>query len=982
MPDQIYIGNNSRGQVNIRTAFNIDNDAFPYMYNFYTWRGRVKRKRGTEYLGQCTIQIQFASVPNTWQYPAFPLVAGAGNFLTQLNLSGPSATSSTIAPGTINITVGSTGYTDVNKDGTLTGGTGGTINYSTGAFTIAGGGTDTVIGIIAYYPGLPVLGLEDYLSSDPFFPYPQLLAFDLEKAYQFNGVNFFNVSYYKTTQNKVSWTGSDYQQFWSTNYQSAFWATNGKPGLHLQNIKSITWVDATHLTIVVTNSPAIVNDYIWFNEVTTNSSVNASNKLVSINGQTGQVTMVSGTRPGDITLTINFPFPGTSIIDPAAGDAGKVYQNGIIQYLTNSIPGQDGLRWYDGDPTNNNGIPPVSPTKYGWVNFAPPLSAIGVSINSYPQALYYLVGALMIQPFKDRILFFGCWIQSAGGTAIYLNDTVIWSWNGTPYYSALTPTNSQNLLQETSDPTAYYVDQTGKGGWLSSGTSTNIVTLTNNEDVLLVGFTNRQTRFVYTGDDINPFLFFNINSELGASATFSGITLDQGGITIGTYGIAFTDQQSSQRIDLDILNEVFNIQAANNGAQRINAVRDYVNEWCYFCYPLNTSPWIFPSQTFLYNYRDKTWGILYENFTAHGTYRATTGYTWQSVPFATWEQWDVPWDSGENSSEYPQIVAGNPQGFIVIKQTGTSECPSGTIQSISASGGITQIFSTNCCVEEDDYVYITGALGMLTGTITAIIPYATDQNYTQITMTNTFNTGALVTINDVLGMIQLNGNSYTIFLAAPTYIVINVDCSTFSSYISGGTAQATFNNYVGQVKSINTNTGNSFVVDIPYPQNTYIGLGKFTRLSQPEVQTKQFNDYWNQGRQIRLGKQQYLFDYTNNGQVTVNIYLSQNSVDAWNNYTTPETPYPDPLEYSQLVYTCPESTNIGLSPTNVNLQNTLPVSDNQAQIWHRMNTSLIGDVVQIGISLNDAQMRNYDIATSEIALHAMILTVSPSSLLS
>jgi len=231
-------------------------------------------------------------------------------------------------------------------------------------------------------------------------------------------------------------------------------------------------------------------------------------------------------------------------------------------------------------------------------------------------------------------------------------------------------------------------------------------------------------------------------------------------------------------------------------------------------------------------------------------------------------------------------------------------------------------------------------------------------------------------------MTQLNSNSYYIYLATTSYIVIDVNCTSFGTYISGGSVQATFNNYVGQVKSINTNTANSFVIDIPYPQNTYIGGGQFTRLSQPEFQTKQFNDYWNQGRQIRLGKQQYLFDYTNNGQVTVNIYLSQNAVDPWNSPATDSVPYPDPLEYSQLVFTCPESTNLGLTPSNVNLQNTLPVSDNQSQIWHRMNTSLIGDVVQIGVTLNDAQMRNYDIATSEIALHAMILTVSPSSLLS
>jgi hypothetical protein len=59
----------------------------------------------------------------------------------------------------------------------------------------------------------------------------------------------------------------------------------------------------------------------------------------------------------------------------------------------------------------------------------------------------------------------------------------------------------------------------------------------------------------------------------------------------------------------------------------------------------------------------------------------------------------------------------------------------------------------------------------------------------------------------------------------------------------------------------------------------------------------------------------------------------------------------------------------------------MPTADSQYQIWHRVNTSLIGDTFQVGITLSDAQMRNLVYATSEIDLHGIILTVSPSSLL-
>lgn len=987
MPDQIYIGNIPKGQVNIREAFNIDNSAFQLLYNFFVWRGRVRRKLGTIPLGRATIQIELASVPNNWQLPALSLTAGSVNLLAQF--SNPQ---SSIVPGTINISVNSQSYTDINKDGTLTGGAGGEINYSSGIITITGATNESVIGDFSYFPSTPILGIEDFLSSDPFIKYPLNIFFDQTNAYQFNGVNMFNVSFYKKTNNPISWHGENYQQFWSTNYQSAFWASNNVPGMQFQNIKSIAWVTAQQLTIVITDSPAIVGDYLWLNEITTNATTDETNKLDSINHQTGIVAVVSGTRPGDITLTVNFP--NSTILDPSVGDSGKVYQAGIAQYLTNSITeGGDGIRWYDGDPTNNNGYPPVSPTGFGWVNFAPPLTGItdptgGVPINQFPQKIYYLVGALIITPFKDRLLFFGCWIQASTGPAIYLQDTAFWSWNGTAYYNDLTPTDSQvSSVHETNDPSAYYVDQTGKGGYLSAGTSANIATLTNNEDVLLVGFTNRQTRFVYTGNDINPFLFFNINSELNSSATFSGVTLDQGGITIGSYGIAKTDQQSSQRIDLDIPNEVFNIQNSNNGAERVNAVRDYYNEWIYFSYPVKaqtTTPvsgqinWIFPTQTFIYNYRDDTWGILYENYTAHGTYRAILGQTWTTIgnKYPTWSVWNDPWNSPTSATLFPQIVAGNPQGYVVIKDDSTNECPSGSIQAISNDNGSTQITSVNSCVSPGDYLLFSGALGMLTSTITAI----TKANPCVITTTNTFDLNSYVTINNVIGMTELNGNTYQIIEQTGSTITLNVNSTSFTTYVSDGTVQSAFNGQIGKVITVSTDR-TMFTVDLPFPSGTYLGLGEFTRLSQPQLLTKQFNSYWEQGRQIRLSKQQYLFESTEQGEVTVRIYLSQDNVDPWNDPETDSAETPNGLIYSQLVYTCAESTNLGLTPSNVTLQSLLPIGS-QKQIWHRMNTGLIGDTVQIGITLSDSQMRNTVIAQSEIDLHAINLTISPSSLLS
>lgn len=902
MPEQIYIGNFAKGLKTDRLPFNIDNDAFPTMFNFYSWRGRAKRKRGTQPLGQLAIQVESVAVPaNSWEDGPLVLVAGSANLISGFSLE----STSSIRPGSISFTVGVDVYTEPSpSDGTLLknglADPNSSINYATGDVFIQGGGAGPLTGTFTYYPGLPVMGLRDFSRQTTNITvqsalYPLLLAFDTKYSYQINGTTFFNTTYY-STGTPFTWSGEDYQQFWTTNYYNSLWATNNKPGLHLligtySSGSPGTAINFNFTLNAVPYTNLLLGDVLWFNEWPTPVS-----PAVGPNGLSGVVTTIVGAG----TYTITFP-----VVVTASG-------TGIVQVLTNSIPTpngavQDGIRYYTGDPTSTTGLP--TGTNLGWVNFAPPLTASVVDIDTYQEEKYYLVGALAIVPFKDRLIFFSPYIQHKSGTPIQLEDTALWSWNGTPYYAPnatalnIVPTN------QTTDPRAYYVDQTGLGGYLPAGIPDPIMTVSNNEDVLLVGFggDGRKTRFVYTGNDLQPFLFFNINSELPSQSTFSAVSLDRGVIDIGQYGIAMTDQQSSQRVDLDIPDSVFQIQALNFGAQRVNGIRDFFREWIYFSYPVYNSEWKFPTQTFLFNYRDNTWAVLYENYTTHGTFRPSTKKSWLTTGFNSWNAWREPWNSGSASPQFPNIVAGNPQGWVVIVGEGTGETPSGTISAITNSSGNTQITSYNHCV--------------------------TDENQ---------NTGQ----GDYL-------------------------------LIQGCLGTTSINNLIGKV--IDIIDVNNFIIDLDFPAGTYLGLGTFTRLSQPLIQTKQFPVYWNEGRQVRLCAQKYLLDKTDDSQVTLNIYLSQDPDDSWNNNLV--SPPPNSLIYSQVLFTCPESTNLGLTPFNTNLQNTLPLGSGQYQIWHRMNTSLIGDTFQLGITLSDTQMRNLVYATSEIALQGIHLTVERGPLL-
>ncbi len=65
----------------------------------------------------------------------------------------------------------------------------------------------------------------------------------------------------------------------------------------------------------------------------------------------------------------------------------------------------------------------------------------------------------------------------------------------------------------------------------------------------------------------------------------------------------------------------------------------------------------------------------------------------------------------------------------------------------------------------------------------------------------------------------------------------------------------------------------------------------------------------------------------------------------------------------------------------------MPTAKAQNQIWHRVNTSLLGDTVQLGFTLSKDQMLAVDddgqpiSQFAEIELHSIIIDASPSSLL-
>lgn len=902
-----------RGLRTNRTAFNIDNDNFPTLINAYQWRGRVKRKRGTSLLNRC--RRYFNSTNTSYSSTATITLngSGQGNLITGFNLE----TNASIDIGTVTITVGVNTYTD-NGDGTLS--PSGTINYASGAIQILAEAGNNASVVMQYFPSLPVLGIEGIGLNETI----DHMAFDQSYAYAMSQTTpfyIYNISYYKnpasfgtytqkTIVTPLTWTGEDYQQFYTVNYQNALWTTNGikspsdlaNIGMQFKPITTVTVTSGTTASLAITGHGLTIGDYVFINEVATTTGINF---------QTGYVTTVTNAN------TVVVTFPNASIATNGTG--------GICQYLTRTADSTKScIRWYDGNPTNNDPNNPSLTGNKGWVNFMPPLSQGNFSIADLPADQYYLVGAKIIFPYKDRLVFFGPVVQtSTAGSIAYLQDTIIFSQNGTPYYTCsytntpsatvdtpTTPTNVFNPLlcpqNQTATPSAFFEDQTGFGGYLTAGIQQAIATVSMNEDVLLVGFSNkRQTRLIYTGNDVLPFNFYTINSEYSSNSTFSTVNFDYGAITVGKTGIILTSQTSAERLDLDIPDQIYQFNLTQEGVERVTAQRDYQNEYVFISYKSNSNDYIFNNQTLLYNYRDNSWAIFNESYTTYGLFSKVDGFTWATLPYSSWSDWTDPWNSGQQNNDQILVVAGNQQGFIVVREQGTTEAKSLAIQNIS---GVT-VTCPHHCLEVGDYIIIS----------------------------------------DCLGVSGVNGKIFSV--------------------------------------SANNLTENSFELNPTGAAGTYLGGGYITRMYVPYIQTKQFPVSWSMARKTRIGPQQYLLSTTDKGQISLLIFLSQDGDNAYNNSNiVPSANVTNnSLIYSTVLYTCPESTNLGLTPANtnllqINIYNDTTAASKQAQMWHRLNTSLIGDTVQFGFTLNDAQMRDENLNSqfAEIELHGFVFSVAPS----
>jgi hypothetical protein len=289
-------------------SFLISEKSMPILEDAYCFRGRIRKRQGFNLLGRLSRVIPATSIGNS---SADPWVA---NLKTLLSYTGENQAE--LQPGTVIITVGTTTFTD-NGNGGFTGGASDDyIDYDTWAFQVTGGGfPKAATAAFTYYPGLPVMGLPN--NETTALNVQDLRAFDTKYAYSFSSGVW-------TQLGTTTWTGKDYNFFWTTTYWQVpgsstqlFWATNGN-SVHGGIFDPLRYYDGSDFVDFTPYIDSTTTPVMW----TCLCLVPYKDRLLAFNtweGNTGKPTPT----PSDQINAINYPhrLRYSALGDPTAANA-------------------------------------------------------------------------------------------------------------------------------------------------------------------------------------------------------------------------------------------------------------------------------------------------------------------------------------------------------------------------------------------------------------------------------------------------------------------------------------------------------------------------------------------------------------------------------------------------------------------------------------------------------------------------------------
>lgn len=326
-----------------------------------------------------------------------------------------------------------------------------------------------------------------------------------------------------------------------------------------------------------------------------------------------------------------------------------------------------------------------------WTNFSPVYAAPSPGTN-------LILTARIIFSFKDRLVFLNT-IETVNGAQTSFVNRCRFSQNGSPV-----------------EVDAWREDIPGKGGYIDASTKEQIITAEILKDRLIVFFSGSTWELVYTGNEILPFRWQKINTELGAESTFSIVPFDKVLLGIGNVGIHACNGANVERIDDKIPDEVFNIHNENEGVFRVNGIRDYYVEMVYWTFPSSEDDTqfnrVFPNRVLVYNYRTGAWAFNDDTITAFGYWQEQEDLTWQTDE-DLWQEAEETWGSATLQAQFRQVLAGNQEGFMfIVDADETRNSPSLQITNLTYVTDGVQLQVINHNLAEGDFVAIENTNGI------------------------------------------------------------------------------------------------------------------------------------------------------------------------------------------------------------------------------------------------------------------------------
>ena len=138
---------------------------------------------------------------------------------------------------------------------------------------------------------------------------------------------------------------------------------------------------------------------------------------------------------------------------------------------------------------------------------------------------------------------------------------------------------------------------------------------------------------------------------------------------------------------------------------------------------------------------------------------------------------------------------------------------------------------------------------------------------------------------------------------------------------------------------------------------TYTGGGTAARVSKIEIDTKRFNPYIGDARNVSIDSVDFAVQKTASGQITVDYTPSSSNISIVADGTT-------------------SGVNLGDNVLQTYAYDLVPLESTQELLWHRVYFGVDGDSVQLKLYLSDEQMLDPEISQSNFVLEGFILNMS------